>query len=141
MPDSLYQQAILKHAKAAVGAGRLENATVEATVDNPLCGDRVTVSLTLDDGIVCAIGHEVRGCVLCQASASVLAQHGPGLAPDDIRAAYDAFQAMIREDGPVPDGWSDLATFVPVRAARSRHDCVLLPFEAATKALNSARAR
>ena len=35
MPDALYQQAILKHAKAAIGAGRLENATAEATVDNP----------------------------------------------------------------------------------------------------------
>ncbi len=138
MPDALYQQAILKHAKAAIGAGRLENATAEATVDNPLCGDRVTVSLSLDDGTIAAIGHEVRGCVLCQASASVLAQHGPGMTPDDVQAVYEAFQTMIREDGPVPEGWPDLGTFDPVRAAKSRHECVLLPFEAATKALNSA---
>ena len=141
MPDALYQQAILKHAKAAVGAGRLENATVEATVDNPLCGDRVTVSLTLDDGTVTAIGHVVRGCVLCEASASLLAQHGPGLTPADLHAAYDALQSMIREDGPIPEGWPDLATFEPVRAAKSRHECVLLPFEAATKALESVEDR
>ena len=140
MPDSLYQQAILRHAKAAVGAGRLKNATVEATVDNPLCGDRVTVSLSLDDGTITAIGHEVRGCVLCQASASVLAQHGVGLSPDEIHSVDAAFQTMIRDDGPVPEDWPDLSTFEPVRAAKSRHECVLLPFEAATKALNSAEA-
>ncbi len=138
MPDSLYQQAILKHAKAAIGAGKLENATVEATVDNPLCGDRVTVSLALDNGTITAIGHVVRGCVLCEASASLLAQHGPGLSVEDIHSASHAFQDMIRDDGPVPENWPDLSTFEPVRAAKSRHECVLLPFEAATKALNSA---
>ena len=138
MPDALYQQAIMKHAKAAIGAGRLENPSAEATVDNPLCGDRVTVSLTLENGTIGAIGHEVRGCVLCQASASVPAQHGPGLTRDDVEAVHDAFQIMIREDGPVPEGWPDLGTFDPVRAAKSRHECVLLPFEAATKALKAA---
>lgn len=138
MPDSLYQQAILKHAKAAVGAGKLENATVEATVDNPLCGDRVTVSLAVEDGTITAIGHVVRGCVLCEASASLLAQHGVGRSPADIHATSHAFQDMIRDNGPVPENWPDLSTFEPVRTAKSRHECVLLPFEAATKALDSA---
>lgn len=135
MPDTLYHQAILDHAKAAVGAGRIDGATSEATVDNPLCGDRVTVSLSLDGDIVTAIGHQVRGCVLCQASASVLAQYGVGLSADDIRQAAEAFDAMIRDDGPVPEAWPDLATFEPVRAAHSRHECVLLPFQAAARAL------
>ncbi len=138
MPDSLYHQAILEHAKAAVGAGGLESATVEATVDNPLCGDRVTVALSLDDDIITGIGHEVRGCVLCQASASLLAQHGVGLSPDAIRQASLEFETMIRHGGPVPEDWPDLATFEPVRTARSRHECVLLPFEAAVRALESA---
>ena len=139
MPDSLYHQAILEHAKAAVGAGGLESATVEATVDNPLCGDRVTVALSLDDDIITGIGHEVRGCVLCQASASLLALHGVGLSPRAIRQASLEFQTMIRDSGPVPAHWPDLATFEPVRAARSRHECVLLPFEAAVRALDSAK--
>ena len=137
MPDSLYHQAILEHAKAAIGAGKLEGATAEATVDNPLCGDRVSVALSLDDGTVTAIGHEVRGCVLCQASASLLAQHGVGMTADAIRQAADAFEIMIRDGGPVPENWPELATFEPVKAARSRHECVLLPFEAATRALES----
>ena len=140
MPDTLYHQAILEHAKSAIGAGKLDGATVEATVDNPLCGDRVSVALSLDNGTIRAVGHEVRGCVLCHASASVLAQHGVGLSPDAIREVARAFETMIRDGGPVPENWPDLATFEPVRAARSRHECVLLPFEAATRALESADA-
>ena len=141
MPDTLYHQAILEHARAAIGAGKLEGATAEATVDNPLCGDRVTVSLSLNDGVVTAVGHDVRGCVLCHASASLLAQHGVGQSEDAIRAVTSSFEAMIRDGGPVPEGWPDLETFEPVRAARSRHECVLLPFRAATRALDTANAR
>lgn len=141
MPDTLYHQAILEHAKAAIGAGKLDGATAEATVDNPLCGDRVTVSLSLDDGIVTAVGHDVRGCVLCHASASLLAQHGVGQSEDAIRKAAVDLALMIRDGGPVPEGWPDLETFEPVRAARSRHECVLLPFEAATRALDASKAR
>lgn len=135
MPDSLYHQAILEHAKAAIGAGKLDGATVEATMDNPLCGDRVSVSLALDGDTITGIGHEVRGCVLCQASASLLAQHGLSRTPDEIRQVASAFETMIRDGGPVPDNWPDLATFEPVRAAKSRHECVLLPFDAAVKAI------
>jgi len=141
MPDTLYHQAILEHAKAAIGAGKLDGATAEATVDNPLCGDRVTVSLSLDGDIVTAVGHDVRGCVLCHASASLLAQHGVGQSEDAIRKAADDLALMIRDGGPVPEGWPDLETFEPVRAARSRHECVLLPFEAATRALDASKAR
>lgn len=139
MTDSLYQDAILSHAKAAHGAGRLEDADGTATVDNPLCGDRVTMDVALDDqGRIARLGHKVRGCMLCTAVSSVLADHAHGLSPDDLSAAGAAFAAMIRHDGPVPAGWPDLAAFEPVRAAKSRHECVLLPFEALEQAVEDA---
>ena len=54
-----------------------------------------------------------------------------------LRAVATEFDAMIREDGPAPDDWPDLACFRPVHAAKSRHECVLLPFRAAVKALEA----
>src|SRR5690606_17118556 len=136
MDSSIYHQAILAHAKASVGAGRLNEPAGRATVDNPLCGDRVTVELTVEDGIVTELAHQVRGCLLCQASASVLAQHAQGHTADEIRAVERALTAMVKADGPTPGGWDDLAAFSPVRDAKSRHECVLLPFRAATEALD-----
>ena len=135
--DALYQQAIIDHAKMAVGAGRLDRPTASATVDNPLCGDRVTVDLVLQHGVVAAIGHQVRGCLLCNAASSVLARRGIGRDGAALRAVATEFDAMIREDGPAPDDWPDLACFRPVHAAKSRHECVLLPFRAAVKALEA----
>ncbi|MEQ8967257.1 MAG: iron-sulfur cluster assembly scaffold protein [Azospirillaceae bacterium] len=138
-PDSLYQKAILDHAKAAVGAGKLEAAQGRATVDNPICGDRVTVEVALgEDGRVTALGHTVRGCVLCAATASVLGADAPGHTPAELRAAAQAFDAMIREGAPTPEGWPGLDAFTPVHEAKSRHECVLLPFEALDKAMADA---
>ncbi|MGP1396688.1 MAG: iron-sulfur cluster assembly scaffold protein [Inquilinaceae bacterium] len=136
----LYQQAILDHARAAVGAGRLEDATGTATADNPLCGDRVTVDVRLDDGRIAALGHHVRGCVLCTASASILSRHGVGREAREVREAASALAAMLENDGAVPGGWPDLSIFEPVKRAKSRHQCVLLPFEAARRALEDAEA-
>lgn len=135
--DALYHQAIIDQAKAAVGAGRLDRPAASATVDNPLCGDRVTVDLAIAAGKVTAIGHQVRGCLLCNAAASVLARHGIGRDGEALRAVAAGFETMIRDGGPVPDGWPELESFHPVRAAKSRHECVLLPFQAAVKALDS----
>ena len=56
MIDQLYQDAILNHAKAAVGQGKLETPTGSAMVDNPLCGDRVTVDIALDGDRIAAVG-------------------------------------------------------------------------------------
>jgi nitrogen fixation NifU-like protein len=131
MSDELYQDAIMAHARAPHHAGKLEDAERRATVDNPLCGDRVTVELKLRDGKVEAIGHTVRGCALCQAAASMLADGAIGVDRDVVAAARDAIRAMLRDGAAPPTGrWSEFAAFLPARPARSRHECVLLPFQA-----------
>lgn len=135
MIDQLYQDAILNHAKAAIGQGKLDTPTGSAMVDNPLCGDRVTVDIALDGDRIAAVGHHVRGCLLCQASASILAKNLPGRSIEELHTVGQAVEAMVRDGAPTPDGWTDLAAFEPVHGVRSRHECVLLPFEAARKAV------
>ncbi len=132
----LYHQALVRLARAADGAGRIEGATAGATVDNPLCGDRVTVEVRLAGGCVAALAHRVRGCILCQASASLLGRAAPGRTPAELAGAQAALAALLRSGAPPPQGpFADLAFFAPVRAVPSRHRCALLPFEALARAL------
>ncbi len=139
MSDELYQDAIMAHARAPHHAGTLAAADARATVDNPLCGDRVTIELSLADGQIADVAQTVRGCALCQASASMLADGAIGAPRDSGAGAREAVKAMLRDDAPPPDGrWSAFAAFLPARRARSRHDCVLLPFHALEKALAAA---
>ena len=127
-------------ALAETGAGALDDADASATINNPLCGDRVRIDVKMDGGAVAAVAHKVRGCALCKAAASVIGAGAPGQSIEDLRAVAAATEAMLKASGPEPpDGqWQDIAAFRPVAARKSRHDCVLLPFQALLEALEKA---
>jgi nitrogen fixation NifU-like protein len=135
MSDDIYQEKIVALAKAKTGAGKLVAPTRTARRDNPLCGDRVIIDVTLDgQGRIAEMGHQVRGCLLCQASASALSSLAIG--KDAVGIAeirHDAERAMGREDGEAHEPY---AAFAPVAAHKSRQECVLLPLEALKDALS-----
>ena len=135
MNDQLYQDRIVALAKAKTGAGKLAEPKKSARRDNPLCGDRVTIDVRLDgEGRIAEIAHQVRGCLLCQASASALSSVAVGRDRSGVEAIrHDAERAIGREAG-VPN--EPFAAFTPVSAHKSRHECVLLPFDALQEALS-----
>ncbi len=133
--DSLYQDAIKQFALAAHGQGRLENATGEAKLDNPLCGDRVRMQVALDAGRIVAIAHETKGCLLCRAAASLLGARAAGMDAAAVEAVNGELDAMLKDAGPLPDAWPELAMYAPARSHASRHRCVLLPFRALQAAM------
>jgi nitrogen fixation NifU-like protein len=137
MSDELYHQAILELAKQARQASRLAAPQASVTLDNPLCGDRVTLDLSFADGRVLEVGHRVRGCLLCQAATAVIAARSPGEPPAALRAvARELGEAIATTPGRAGRHWSELAAFAPVQPHKSRHECVLLPFEVLTRALD-----
>jgi nitrogen fixation NifU-like protein len=132
--DVLYQERIVALAKSKLGAGKLASPTKSARRDNPLCGDRVTIDVRLDgDGRIAEIAHQVRGCLLCQASAAALASVAVGRDKAGIvELRHDAERAVGRAMG---DPHEPFNAFAPVRAHKSRQECVLLPIEALHDAL------
>jgi nitrogen fixation NifU-like protein len=135
MSDELYQTRIVALAKSKTGAGKLAAPTKSARRDNPLCGDRVTIDVKLDDtGHIAEIAHQVRGCLLCQASAAALASIAVGRDAAGIaELRHDAERAVGREAGKAHEPFD---AFEPVAAHKSRQECVLLPFEALRDALS-----
>jgi nitrogen fixation NifU-like protein len=135
MSDELYQEKIVALAKSKTGAGKLAAPTKTARRDNPLCGDRVIIDVMLDgQGKIAEIAHQVRGCLLCQASASALSSLAIGKDAAGIaEIRHDAERALGREQGAAHEPY---ASFAPVAAHKSRQDCVLLPLEALKDALS-----
>ena len=135
MNDEIYQARIVALAKAKTGAGKLASPTRSARRDNPLCGDRVTIDVRLDDcGHIVELAHQVRGCLLCQASASALSSVAVGRDLAGIAALrHEAERAIGREEGEAAEPFS---AFTPLRDHKSRQECVLLPFEALKDALS-----
>jgi nitrogen fixation protein NifU and related proteins len=134
----IYQAALVARARDAFGKGRLPHPAATITLDNPLCGDRVTIDLARTGDRVSAISHEVKGCMLCEAAAATIAAFGQGKTPAELRDLLKAVTALMKGGTPAPPPFEDLAVFTPVHDAKSRRDCVLLPFEALEKALIAA---
>lgn len=132
--DQLYNEAIIAAARAGHAAGRLPDAQRSVTCDNPLCGDRVTVDVTLADGAVAEFAQKTRGCLLTQAAASVIGKRAPGLTGEAVQGARAAIARVLAGEPP-GEPWPELAMFGPVGAVRSRHECVVLPFDALAEAL------
>jgi nitrogen fixation NifU-like protein len=132
MSDSIYNDAIVAAARDRSHAGRLGEAARSATRDNPLCGDRVTLDLTLAEGRIGRLAHKTRGCLLTEAAAALVARLAAGSTPDAAATLLSRVRDYLAGDAAPP--WPELSMFEPVRAVRSRHECVLLPFEALAEA-------
>ena len=135
MSDPLYKKELLRLAADASGAGALDHPHAQATVSNPACGDRVTVGLRLKEGRIEAMAHQARACVLTQASAAILAAGAPGRTADEIAGLAASVRAMLAGgDNPAPP-FEDYGVFDGALTHAGRHRCVMLPLEAALKAL------
>jgi NifU-like protein involved in Fe-S cluster formation len=138
MSDPLYAKDLLRLAAAATGAGRLQAFDAEGSAYNPACGDRIAVTLRVDDaGRIVEIAHETSACVLAQASASLLGANLEGADEASVRRLRADVGSMLRE-GDVPEppfsGYSALSGASPYR---NRHTCVLLPIDAVLDALSA----
>ena len=135
--DDLYQATIVEHDRAPRHHGTLPDATHRATVDNPLCGDVVTVEARIADGIVQNIAFEGRGCALSRAASSIMTTMVAGQGTDEARRLAVAFEHFVKSapDAAIPDELGELRAFAGVRRFRSRRVCALLPFRALSQAL------
>ena len=142
MLNDVYNKRILGFAADIPRIGRLEDPDATATAVSRLCGSKVTVDLKVRDGKVIDFAHDVKACALGQASSSIMARTIIGATPEELRAVGARMRAMLKEDGPPPEGrWADLAVLEPVRDFKSRHASTLLTFDAVEDALAQIEAR
>lgn len=87
----LYQEVILDHSKQPRNFRRPPGCNHEAKGDNPLCGDKVTVYLTIKDGKVADVGFQGRGCAISVASASLMTEVIKGKTEAEARELFGRF--------------------------------------------------
>ena len=91
----LYQEVILDHGKNPRNFRQLEDANFEAQGNNPLCGDRLTVYLKVDeDRLICDAAFEGRGCAISMASASMMTQIVCGKTVSQVQFLFDKFHKL-----------------------------------------------
>jgi NifU-like protein involved in Fe-S cluster formation len=137
MSDPLYRKELLRLAADAIGAGRLPHACSTGRAFNPVCGDRVTFDVALENDRIAGVAHDTRACVLTQASASILAGELIGLSRPEIEVLRQSVSDMLEGGEPPPAPFDTFSAFEGVVEHKNRHRCVLLPFEAVLAAFDA----
>ena len=141
MLNEVYNKRILQFAADIPRLERLDAPDASATAVSRLCGSKVSVDITMEDGVVTDFGHDVKACALGQASSSIMARHVVGSTAQELREVRAQMQAMLKENGPAPNGkWADLAILEPVRDFKARHASTLLTFDAVVDAIGKIEA-
>lgn len=100
-----------------------------------LCGSELELDLQMEAGLVTACAVRVQACALGQASAAILKAHIIGANVDEIKAARDGLEAMLKETASAPTGrFAQLKLLSGVADYPARHQSTLLAFDAAVSA-------
>ncbi len=141
MIDELYSAKILTLVANIPRTGRLAAPDASSEKSAKLCGSKITVDVSLQQGRVSDFAQDVQACALGQASAAILGAHIVGADLSEIEFARDSLRAMLKANGSPPVGrFSELAVLEPVKAYPARHASTLLAFEAAVEAVSRATA-
>lgn len=136
--SSLYRALVLDHGTRPRNVGHLADATHEATLDNPLCGDRVRLQVKVSGDRLLALRFEARGCMIAQASASLMTEAVAGTTVHEAGALVSTLRALVGGDPP-PDDAGPLEPLRGVRAFPSRKTCATLAWDALVAALEPLR--
>ena len=136
--DNLYQDIILDHSKNPRNSGYLEGATHSARENNPLCGDRVSVYLTVHNAEITDLKFEARGCAISVASASMMGQMVKGKSITEAKKLFKQFIELINGSD-VGDGFElkELESLSGVKQFPTRIKCATLSWHALQRALES----
>ena len=135
----LYQTVILDHNKAPRNFGRLEGANREADGYNPVCGDKLTVYVMVDDDDrIEDVRFEGHGCAISTASASLMTEFVKGKTLEEASKAFGQFHDLVTRPAtqtPEANGLGKLAVFAGVREFPMRVKCATLSWHTLTAAL------
>lgn len=139
LPEALARQILSDHGGHPRGRGEIAGAP-HAALDNPGCGDQVTVWARVEAGRLAELRFTGRGCTISQASASLMTGSLTGKTLEEAHALAARYRAMVMGEGPPDPALGDLLALSGVSRLHARRKCALLAWNALEAALAEARA-
>jgi len=132
----LYQEVIVDHNRAPRNFGHLEAPTHRADGFNPLCGDRLTIELAVDEaGVIRELAFDGQGCAISVASASLMTEALKGRTLAEAEPLFQSFHSLLTRPSdtdaiPEEESLGKLVALAGVRAHPSRVKCATLCWHA-----------
>ena len=134
--SELYQQVILDHNKKPRNFRKIESPSHTAEGHNPLCGDQLTIYLSLENDEVKDVSFEGSGCAISKASASMMTQAVKGKTRQQVEELFKGFHSMVTDDDETREELGNLRIFEGVREFPVRVKCATLPWHTLHAAIN-----
>lgn len=112
--------------------GLKNNYTYKTNLKNSICGDKISMEISLKKNIIKEIRYEAEACIFCQASANILADIAKN--KDVCVLKNNLFKYLNIKKEKMPKMYKNL-NFLLSKKYLSRKDCTLLPLRAFYKAV------
>ena len=135
--NDLYQEVILDHNKRPRNFRTIVAPSHHAEGFNPLCGDRLSLTMQVDGGNIADVAFQGSGCAISKASASLMTDAVKGKSIEEARSLFDRFHRMVTTppDAPVED-MGKLLVLAGVREFPVRVKCASLAWHTLKAALD-----
>lgn len=136
--SGLYQDLILDHNRAPQNFRRMEDANRRVEGINPLCGDRLTVWLRMENDVIKDAAFQGSGCAISKASASLMTSAVKGKTREEAEALFGRFRLLITGamEQTEAESLGKLAAFSGLSEFPIRVKCASLSWHALKAALN-----
>jgi nitrogen fixation NifU-like protein len=143
MSDEIFREIIIDHSRQPRRHGHLEHPSHHGDGDNPLCGDKISLDLSIDDqGLIIDAAINAVGCAISTASASLMAQQLVGLSRAQATALFNQVHEMLvqSETGGDLEALGELAALQVVKRYPMRVKCATLCWHVLKHTLDSSAA-
>ena len=128
---------ILKIASNTENHKVIKNHTHYSKKKNPICGDEMHISVIVKDNKIIDFGYQCNSCIYCQASVSLLSRKVIKVPLDNVLDLLKKSEFFFdKKENNILKKW-EVFNKIMTQKNISRKECLLLPFKALLKALNS----
>lgn len=134
--DDLYRRVIMDHYKNPRNRGRFEDDAVTVDLNNPTCGDRISLQLKTKDGVVEDARFTGEGCSISMSSASMMTEAVKGKTIEQALDMASRFSSLMQGETVEFDDYEELEALSGVNKFPARIKCATLAWNALRKGID-----
>lgn len=134
--DDLYRRVIMDHYKNPRNRGSFEDDALKIELNNPTCGDRITLQLKVEEGIVKDARYNGEGCSISMSSASMMSEAVKGQTVAEALELASRFSSMMKGETVDFGDYEDIEALSGVSKFPARIKCATLAWNALRKGID-----
>ncbi|WP_046215548.1 Fe-S cluster assembly sulfur transfer protein SufU [Paenibacillus wulumuqiensis] len=133
--DDLYRRVIMDHYKNQRNRGTFEDGAMTVELNNPTCGDRITLQLQVEDNKVVDAKFSGDGCSISMSSASMMTEAIKGKTYEEALELADRFSALMKGEEVEFAEYEEIEALSGVNKFPARIKCATLAWNALRKGI------